>query len=89
MSIDPSYLYLDAIVIAGATMLLVHPFCYNYITKYTASATWTACVIALIIWCVSFIIIGISLIHTKPLTSQKNTGQSRLRTSNTDSMLNS
>ena len=75
-----AHLYFDAIVIAGATMLLVHPFCYNYIFKYTASATWTAFVIALIIWCVSFITIGISLRYIKPLTSQKSGGQSRLKT---------
>jgi hypothetical protein len=84
---DTAFLYLDAIVIAGATMLLVHPFCYNYISKYTASATWTAFVIALIVWCVSFIIIGITFIRTKPLTPQKNRGQSRSRTLNTDPLL--
>ena len=58
MSVIP---YLDASVISGATMLLLHPRSFDYLSTYTASPIWTIFVIGVIIWCVSFITIGLRL----------------------------
>ena len=51
MSVIP---YLDALVISGATMLLLHRRSFDYLSTYTASPLWTIFVIGVIIWCVSF-----------------------------------
>ena len=53
--------YFDALVISGATMLLLHPRCVDYLSTYTASPLWMIFVIGVIIWCVSFITIGLRL----------------------------
>lgn len=58
MSVNPS---IDALIISGATMLLLHPRSFDYLSTYTASPMWTILVIGVIIWCVSFIIIGLRL----------------------------
>ena len=58
MSVIP---YFDALVISGATMLLLHPRAFDYLSTYTASPIWTIFVIGVIIWCVSFITIGLRL----------------------------
>ena len=42
-------------------MLLLHPRSFDYLSTYTASPMWTILVIGVIIWCVSFIIIGLRL----------------------------
>lgn len=42
-------------------MLLLHPRSFDYLSTYTASPMWTILVIGVIIWCVSFITIGLRL----------------------------
>ena len=42
-------------------MLLLHPRSFDYLSTYTASPIWTVLVIGVIIWCVSFITIGLRL----------------------------
>jgi hypothetical protein len=58
MSLIP---YIDALIISGATMLLLHPLSLKYITTYTASPIWTMIVIGVIVWAVSFIVIALRL----------------------------